>query len=117
MGIFDGSDVPLPPNPGGKHSNHYISTESLEAFNAHVRTLRGRENKVLRYLDRCGWCGSTNDEGWRRLGLPTPNSYAPRITRLRELGLVVWRGDRRRTMGGDPAKVWVTAGAWVRRHQ
>lgn len=109
--------IPLPPDPGGEHSDHYVQDESLAAYARYlVEGASDRRRRILRFLDRRGWYGATNDEGWRALGLPTPNSYAPRVTKLKELGLVVWRGDHRDTEAGNRAKVWITAAAWIRHH-
>ena len=110
--------VPFPPDPGGKHTNHYVQAESVLAYQNFIE-LRAteREERILAYLDGQGWDGSTDEEGWMRLGYPTPNSYAPCRTGLKAKGLVVWRGDHRRTRSGNSAKVWVTAYAWVAHHR
>ena len=107
-----------PRTPGGRHSLHYVTDESLVAYGRYLReSATARERRILRYLDRRGWVGSTDDEGWQNLDLPTPNSYAPARNALMNEGVVVWRGDHRDTAAGRPAKVWVTAAAWIRHHQ
>jgi hypothetical protein len=109
--------VPAPPDPGGEHSDHYLQDESLQAYRRYlVEDATERRRRILAFLDSRGWEGATNDEGWRALGLPTPNSYAPTITHLRREGLVVWKGEHRDTASGNPAKVWVTVATWVRHH-
>lgn len=109
--------VPLPPDPGGEHDRHYVAEESLTAYRKALLDAEGRRRQVLDFLEERGWRGATDDEGWRALGVPTPNSYAPARTRLKEEGLVVWRGDRRETEAGNPAKVWVTARQWIYHHR
>lgn len=109
--------VPLPPDPGGEHDHHYVQDESLGAYRRYLLTAGEREAEVLFYLDRRGFRGATDDEGWRELRKDTPNQYAPTRTGLKKAGLVVWNGTRRETVAGNPAKVWVTAAAWVNHHR
>ncbi len=114
---LDMFDIPLPPDPGGEHSLHFLQDTSLRAYR---RWRDGwaleSQRAVLGHIQRCGWHGSTNDEGWRVLRCDTPNGYAPVVTGLKKLGIVVWRGIYRDTVAGNPAKVWVTTLTWIEHH-
>lgn len=109
--------VPLPPDPGGEHDRHYVAEESLVAYRKNLLAMEGRRREVLDFLEGRGWRGATDAEGWRAMDLPTPNSYAPRRTELKEEGMIVFRGDTRETPAGNEAKVWVTARAWIEHHR
>ena len=108
--------IPMPPDPGGKHSNHYVQEDSLAAYRAYQQFAPQKQLAVMEYLESRGWEGALSDEGWRDMNCDSPNNYAPVVTALKQRGLVVWRGDHRKTQAGNYAKIWVTAKAWVQHH-
>jgi hypothetical protein len=76
---------------------------SREAYR--LADLKGNERKVLQYLLYCRDQGSTDDEGWRALGM-LKDSYAPARHSLVAKELVAKTMSRRPTATGRTAIVW-----------
>lgn len=85
------------------------SDTSREAAQAKVGRIAEERTKVYLAVIRAGSSGATWDELVERLDLsPTANG---RITELRELGLIIDSGRRRKTRRGRNAAVYVVAPA------
>ena len=117
--------IPLPPDPGGTHSTHYIHRQSSDAYERYFMKSRARKEKiVLAYINDEGWYGTTNEHMWLALRrrhpgqFESPNNVAPVTYWLRKKGLVVWSGRERKLRNGheNTGKVWVTAPVWVKWH-
>jgi hypothetical protein len=89
--------------PFQKHSD--TSRSAAEAIADVAHTFKA---KVLDAIQKAGLHGMTDEECARQL-LLDPNTQRPRRVKLVEEKLVVDSGQRRKTLGGRNAIVWVAA--------
>ena len=89
--------------PYQKHSD--TSRSAAEAIADVAHTFKA---KVLDAIQKAGAHGMTDEECARKL-LLDPNTQRPRRVKLVEEKLVVDSGQRRKTLGGRNAIVWVSA--------
>lgn len=83
----------------------------LGTSNAAARRIEGHAPKDRRrihdFIRNRGPHGATDDEGESALGIK-PQTYTPRRGELVGLGSIVDSGQRRKTVSGRSAAVWVT---------
>ena len=124
MFFFDDNGTPKPLNTGDadskKQPNHIRSwrtamppyrknapkgtSDKAAAFIApHTPNQRDR---VLVAIAQAGPFGLTDEEGQAHTGIKT-QSYTPRRRELAQSGLIRDTGERRKTVSGCPAAVWV----------
>lgn len=88
--------------PYQKHSD--TSRSAAEAIADVAHTFKA---KVMDAIQKAGAHGMTDEECARKL-LLDPNTQRPRRVKLVEEKLVVDSGQRRKTIGGRKAIVWVS---------
>lgn len=87
---------------------HGGATTSVEAFDSIEQTLPEQRAVILRLIAKAGDSGMTCYEASERLGRPQ-NAISGRFSELKRSGLITDSGERRPTLSGCSARVYVVA--------